>query len=455
MDLEKALAHHLSAALRGSRYLDVDVAIEIAGAESKRSLFSLDAERPYIPASAVKIFPSAISLIRLGAETRFVTPLETTGEIDLGVLRGNLYLVGRGDPSLTDADLERAAREIRNRGIHRVVGDLVYDVTFLDEEKPCCPPNARHLYAPPGALTVNNNSILLDLDDGPPPRLGLIPQTSYGLLRYDIEVLSSDQPGRPTMTYREKPWGDEYTVQGTVTDWDKHFNYLRLAVSRPGLYAATLLRETLERQGIELTGELRQGKAPVGAQMLAELEGRPLAEVVRALNQESNNVVAELVNKDLGALLDEPPGTRAKGLEILRRYLIEEIGFVPESFSLADASGLSTDNRMSARQFTQALGHFFEKVGWSFVETLARQGHHPHARYPVPPDSIRIYSKSGTLPATGVNTVVGYLDWEPSGEVVVFAVLTRRRSQGQPAFSGTLTNPLLGAIVASFEAASE
>jgi D-alanyl-D-alanine carboxypeptidase len=250
--LEEALAEHISAALRRPEYLDVDVAIDISGVEALDPLFSRDAEKLYIPASAVKIFPSAISLIHLGAETRFVTPIETHGEVEDGVLRGDLFLIGKGDPSLTNADLAHAAREIRNIGIHRVAGDLVYDISFLDEERPCCPPNARHLYAPPGALTINNNSILLELDDGPPPQLSLNPQTSYGLLHYDIEVSTSDQPGRPKMTYREHPWGDEYTVQGTVTEWDKHFNYLRLGVSRPGLFAATLLQEALAGEGVEI-----------------------------------------------------------------------------------------------------------------------------------------------------------------------------------------------------------
>jgi D-alanyl-D-alanine carboxypeptidase/D-alanyl-D-alanine-endopeptidase (penicillin-binding protein 4) len=294
---------------------------------------------------------------------------------------------------------------------------------------------------------VGSNWIVLELDDGPPPRLTPRPETSYVRLDYDIRIEDSDRPGRPPMTFREMSWGDEYTIRGTVTRWDKRYEYLRLGVSRPGLYAATLLEEALARRGIEVAGRLREGRAPPEARTLATIRTAPLAASIRVLNQESNNVVAELVTQDLGAAFHSLPGTGEKGLQVIRDYLVRELGFPADGFRLADASGLSVDNRFSAAQFTRALSHFHVVLGAAFVETLAPQGHHPHASAVVPPPEMRMYVKSGTLPSTGVNTLVGYVFLDRTGEAFSFALLARRRGGGPDVFSGTLTNPLLSVLV--------
>lgn len=425
----------------------IDVGIRIVTLDGAKTLYERDSGSLYIPASAAKIFPSAVSLVRFGPDHRIETPLVAGGELRDGVLEGSLYLVGRGDPSLEPSHLQDAARKLRDAGIRRIRGDLVYDVSYLEVAKPRNPPNARHLYAPPSALTVGSNRIALRLDEGPPPRLSTVPETSYAKLDYQIEIEASDRPGRPAMTYREMPWGDAYTIRGTVTRWDRRYKYLRLGVSRPGLYAATLLGEALARAGVVVEGQKREGRAPAAGRTLVAIRTRPLAEAVRELNQESDNVAAALVTEDLGAAFDSVPGTREKGLRVIRDYLVRETGFRDGGFRLADSSGLSVDNRFSAVQLTRALNHFYAALGDTFVGTLAPQGHHPHAMAVVPPPGMRIFVKSGTLPATGVNTLVGYVFLDRTGEAFSFALLTRRRGSGANLYSGTLTNPLLRSIV--------
>ncbi|MCP4654708.1 MAG: D-alanyl-D-alanine carboxypeptidase/D-alanyl-D-alanine-endopeptidase, partial [bacterium] len=389
-ELQLLLSGAIDARLRQATYREVDVGIKILTLDGRHVLYQRDADSPRIPASAIKVLSSGIILIRFGADFRFETPLRTTGEIRDGVLTGDLYLVGSGDPSLMLSHLQAAAGELVAAGIRRIDGDLVYDLALLDEERPRYPPNARHLYAPPAALTVNYNWIDLKLDDGPPPRLTPIPETSYARLDYQIKVSGSENPGKPPMTYCEQPWGDQYTIRGTVTRWDKRYHYLRLCVSRPGLFAATLLKEALGEKGVDLRGGLRPGPVPPGAGTLLVIRTEPLRDAIRILNQESNNVVAELLNKDLGAYFGSAPGTRAKGLAILRKFCRDEIGLDEGKLTLADASGLATANRISPAQFTQALNYFYRRAGMVFVETLAPQGHHSHARYPVPPDGMKI-----------------------------------------------------------------
>jgi len=433
--------------LAGPMYRGVDVGIRIESIDGKYVLYQRDPETLYIPASAVKVFTSAVSLVKFGPGYRFETPLKTNGRVRNFVLEGNLYLEGRGDPALTGADLKEAAKQLKRSGIDTIHGDVIYDVSFLEKESPRYPPNARHYYAPAGAVTVNSNWLDLELEEGPPPRLRTVPQTGYARLDYTIRVSPSERPGRPEMTYKEMPRGDYYRVKGTVTAWDRKYEYLRILVSRPGLFGATLLKEALSGAGIEVNGGIVEGKVPPGARVLYTIETPGLLDAVGELNRESNNVTAELLNKDLGAYFDSVPGTREKGLAMMRRFLKEKLGFPKGGFILADASGLSPENRFSALQFTRALNYFYGELGTTFVDTLVPQGYHRHAIDPVPPPGMRVFIKSGTLSATGVNAVAGYIFLDKTGGVFSFAILCNRRKRGGLAYSGTYTNPVLRAIL--------
>jgi D-alanyl-D-alanine carboxypeptidase/D-alanyl-D-alanine-endopeptidase (penicillin-binding protein 4) len=398
----------------------------------------------------LKVFPAAVALAKLGPEYRFETFIMTDGNNEEGTLSGNLYLVGRGDPALMPEDLQSAANDIKKQGIHRIGGDIVYDVSFLDEEKNRYAPHARNLYAPPCALSVNFNTIDVGIDErGPSPRLWLIPETSYARLRYDIRVLKTERPGRPVMTYREFPWGDQYHIRGTVTDWDKRYRYLRLGVSRPGLYAATLFQEACESSGITIEGAIRKGTVPPDTRRLDRISSGPLKDIIGMMNQESNNLIAEMVNKNLGAIFASPPGTRAKGITIIKRFCVEKIGIPAEELSIHDACGLSAKNRLSASHFVKALNYFSTDpaLAPTFLSTLNRKTYQLSNRG----TSIHLLSKSGTLSVSGVNTEVGYIVLDNTGVIFSFAILANRSQRGPMTYSGTLTNPLLKAIIGAFE----
>jgi len=445
-DLKTRLGHHLKACMAGGLYRSVEVGIHIETTDGKQDLYLRHPDRPFTPASVIKVITSGVAMSRFGPDHRFVTLIKTDGEILTGVLEGNLYLVGRGDPALRDTHLREAVRFIRSSGIRKIKGDLVFDVSFLDEEAPRYPPNARHLYAPPSALTVNHNWLVIGYDRGPPVRLWTVPQTGYARLDYRVEFSPSDRPGLPALTYRAESWGDRYDIRGKITRWDLRYKVLRLCVSRPGLFAATLFQEACTREGLKLMGIVRQGVAGTGTRTIHTIRTRPLEDILRELNRESNNVVAELVNKDLGAHFKSPPGTREKGLDVLREYCIAPIGLRPGSFTLDDASGLSHGNRFSPRQITRILNHFYQKLGKRYARTLAPQGHHAHALRPVPPEGIRMFVKSGTLPSGGVNTVAGYI-FRTGRSPLSFAIMAIRKGPGAKAYSGTYTIPLLAAML--------
>lgn len=454
-DLSKYKKHlfiNMNRCFTQRKFKQVSYGIKIISVDGKRILYQHHPDISFIPASVTKIITSAIGLIKFGPNFKFETCLLIDGEINSGNLNGNLFMKGKGDPALKICHLESAARFLKQKGIKVIKGDIVYDVSFLDEESPRYPPNARHLFTPPCAITVNYNWIELGLEESNPPKLWTIPETGYAKIKYDIQIIKSQLPGLPKMTYTTMPTGDSYTIKGKVTNWDKRYKILRLCVSRPGLYGATLLKESCEKAGIRITGTVQKGIVPVSAQPIKVIKTSNLIDITRILNQESNNIVAELINKNLGAFFRSIPGTRAKGLAVIQKYCEQEIGFKKGNYSINDASGLSVRNRFSASQMVAALNHFYKKLGIRYVKTLAPQGYHPHARFPVPPKGIRMFVKSGTLPSTGVNSAAGYIMIEQSGEIFSFCILANRRIPGPKAFSGTFTNSFILAILQAFEA---
>jgi PBP4 family serine-type D-alanyl-D-alanine carboxypeptidase len=251
------------------------------------------------------------------------------------------------------------------------------------------------------------------------------------------------------MTYQRKSWGDLYFVRGTITRWDRQYKVLRLCVTRPGLFAATLFKECCQKAGITVRGVVRRGQPPPRSRILQTIKTQTLKDIVCTLNQESNNVVSELINKNLGAVFDSPPGTREKGLHIIRTYLQDKLNLTKKNWAIRDASGLSIENRLSASQLVLILNHLNTVMGKDFTQTLAIQGSHPHALNPATPSGIRMVVKSGTLPVTGVNSVAGYIFADGMDMNLAFAVLARRRGAGPPAYSGTFTHPIVSGIIRS------
>ncbi|MCP4151579.1 MAG: hypothetical protein GY757_27800, partial [bacterium] len=172
--------------LRAPIYRNLNVGLRIESIDGKHILCNRNSKQLYIPASAIKVFMSAVSLIKFGPDYRFKTPLKTDGQVHNRELEGNLYLKGKGDPALMSSHLKEATEALKAQGIDIIKGAVVYDKSFLDSEEPRYAPNARHYYAPPGAITVNYNWLDTKLEDGPPPLLKTIPHTAYAQLDYKI-----------------------------------------------------------------------------------------------------------------------------------------------------------------------------------------------------------------------------------------------------------------------------
>lgn len=397
---------------------EASVGVHIRDVSTGKTLFQRNGTKLLNPASNVKLVTTAAALAKLGPSYRFSTIAYRDPELRGGVLHGNLYVKGRGDPTLTNEKLFGLVNEIALKGIDRVQGDLIIDDSFFDNvyEGPGWEQERsdQSYAAPMSALSVNFGTF----------SVRVVPaDQAYGTAKVlvwpDIpmfEVTSQVQtrgPGTPRRifvgTSRE---GDKVkvTVRGFIASDDHLGATVYKRVYEPTLYAGQVVQRFLELRGVTLKGKVRVGRVGKGAVPIAYLASEPLAEITSTLNKYSNNFIAEQILKTLGAELGDGPGSWASGCRVIGSFL-EEVGIPRGSYVLGNGSGLNDINRFTPEQLTlilEAMHKRFE-VRSEFEASLAVAGKSGtiNSRFANTPAESRLRAKTGTL--TGVSALSGFV----------------------------------------------
>ncbi len=178
------------------------------------------------------------------------------------------------------------------------------------------------------------------------------------------------------------------------------------------------------------------GEALPEARRLAVHRSRPLADLLRTMNKESDNLYAEQVLKALGAERVGPPGSAEKGLRSVKAFL-DTLGVNPEEFRLVDGSGLSRSNAVSPEVLVNVLAWMYRqfKLSPEFVSSLPVAGEDGTLAHRLGQFSRLSRAKTGTL--KGVSSIAGYAV-NRRGEVLAFAVLVNGYSGPVPGIRGLL-----------------
>jgi D-alanyl-D-alanine carboxypeptidase/D-alanyl-D-alanine-endopeptidase (penicillin-binding protein 4) len=193
----------------------------------------------------------------------------------------------------------------------------------------------------------------------------------------------------------------------------------------PALSAARLMRKALIDQGITVTGGAATGKVPFGATELSSVRSKPLWKILRTMDRYSDNFIAEMVIKTVGAL-GGTKGSTAGGLAVARSVLEETIGDDAKNLHLVDGSGLSSANRLTASALAELLARTSTDptLGPPLRQALAIAGVNGTLR-DRPAGAGRVLAKTGTL--DGVSSLSGYATTQ-SGARFAFAILMNGRS---------------------------
>ena len=369
--LQRTLAHP---GLSGAK-----VGVAVARADSGEPLFDRGGTEQLIPASNVKIVTTAAALTALSADYQFKT--ELYGAMDqTGHMAGDLTVVGYGDPYLVPERLHYLASRLYYAGLRAVDGDLVVDdhyfahdarMAFGAEED-----RTSHAYmAPAGALSAGFNALMVHVLPGAtlgaPAQILLDPEQGYARVQGRINTVARvTQP----LTVDVMPQGAQSVVRvaGQIAHTDPGRAYWR-RIDQPALFTGALLRAALIKQGIEVRGRVRRGTLVAQEPLLYTARSPRLAELLGPLNKYSNNFMAMQVALTLGAQTYGAPATWDKAHRALAQFMADHVGIAPGSYTLKNASGLHSVNRMSAAQLVQVLGHMHKDptVNYEFIASLA------------------------------------------------------------------------------------
>ena len=313
---EAELGPALQSALQASGLRRGISGILVESLRDGRTLYAANADTALVPASNLIIVTAALGMARLGPEHRFRTLLARGGSVRRGTLRGDLFLKGFGDPSLTAAHLAGMAREARAAGIRRIRGDLVVDETFF------AGPRLRRgwswdylqdYYAMEvSALSVDGNVVRLSVTPGArpgrPARVAWTPAVR-GFFTVRNEATTGPAGTPPALTIERLPGRNEITVRGRIAAGAPPAALDEVTVMNPALYAGHVLAQSLAEAGISLSGKVRPGTLPAtGAATVAERRSETLASLLPAFLKPSDNHYGEQI---LGAVLATEAARRA------------------------------------------------------------------------------------------------------------------------------------------------
>ncbi|MDF1670319.1 MAG: D-alanyl-D-alanine carboxypeptidase/D-alanyl-D-alanine-endopeptidase [Roseovarius sp.] len=415
------------------------VAFSVVDVKSGLVLEESEAKAGQPPASVAKAVTALYALNKLGASHRFKTRLIAGAAVKNGVIKGDIYLAGSGDPTLDTDALAGLARKLKAAGVREVRGNLrpyggaLPSISEIDSSQP------DHVAYNPSVsgLNLNFNRVHFEWK-----RTGNGYTTTMdarsGKYRPEVRVSRIKVAPRevPVYTYKDKGSYDDWSVARKAlgkggSRW--------LPVRKPEAYAAEVFATFARSHGIALKPGKPVNKLPKGGSVLATHQSAQLRDILRDMLKYSNNMTAEAVGMSATAAAKGQGGTLRRSAQAMSQWANGALGMSGAKF--VDHSGLGSASRVSAASMVRALAKVHRNGALKpILKPIALRHENGKVNKGHP---IKVKAKTGTL--YFVSSLAGYMT-APDGTELAFAIFasndTKRgkinRKTGQrPAGSGT------------------
>jgi serine-type D-Ala-D-Ala carboxypeptidase/endopeptidase (penicillin-binding protein 4) len=437
--------------------------ILIADADTGETVYELNSDHYFAPASDAKVFTTALALATLGPDYRFRTTLESQGALSVdGHLTGDLILVGRGDPDLSNRKFPYSNRPEREgpveeplaemadqavaKGLREVDGDIVADDSYFPYDPYPAGWTVGDLFfkfgAPISAIDFNDNTVSVEVQPGPrmgePATILTEPRAAIDTMGY--EIATGPAGGESEFAVVRQAGPKFILLRGTIP-LNASPAVLDLSMTEPAETSALALKQLLEARGVKITGGTRAEHAPPPentpsgepiiprvswspdrskAAILVEHVSQALSQIVRVTNKESQNLHAELLLRAVGRERTGV-GSTAAGLQVERAFL-KAAGIADGDVVLSDGSGLSPGDLVTPRAMVTLLRHAaMQPWGRDFISSLPVAGVDGTLEYRMNKTAAsgRIEAKTGEIEHT--RALSGYAT-TTRGERLVFAI---------------------------------
>ena len=425
-----------------------EYAIRIVEPASRTVVYSHNATKAMIPASNMKLVTTATALDCLGPLYQYRTRI--------GLCDNTLVVIGSGDPLLGESRTDRVyGREddwffdevitsLQEHGLESVT-DIIVDTTIFDDQRvhPNWPANDlnRWYACEVCGLNYNANCIEVTTDNQEGEiAIRVEPQTSFVQIINQVRPVSSGPSAVGAYRNREP---NRITIRGKCKDREGPFD---VAIEKPAAFFGVVLAERLVEAGISTTGQLLEkpfDEEACAFVQLAEYK-TPLIDVLHRANKESLGLAAEALLKTVAAQSnpEKKNGSWEKGSEVVGAYL-RRLGVPDEEFRIDDGSGLSRENRLSARAIMAVLLDVYHGGNWELYRTSLAVGGEDgtigrYRYFKDPPYHGNILGKTGYVSGVRSFSGVCLTDRGP----YLFSILSNRSSLSRDAI-----NRIAGAII--------
>ncbi|HKM82442.1 MAG TPA: D-alanyl-D-alanine carboxypeptidase/D-alanyl-D-alanine-endopeptidase [Candidatus Acidoferrum sp.] len=423
----------------------------VVDAATGETLYEKNADRYFTPASNMKLLTTALALDKLGPDYRFRTTVETHGAIAQGVLSGDLILVGRGDPNLSnrkfpfdvkeefDGPPEKVLIELADQvvahGVKEISGDIVGDDSYFPRDRY---PHGWEIDdmvweygAAISAIVLDDNTVTLTLTPGDKAgdhTVGVVePATPDFAVRNG--VTTSDKAEKADLTLVREPGSTMVVLSGTLPAKSDPRKLL-LAIQEPAQHAASTLARLLAERGVKFRGTVRANHEPDPAEatptVLAEHVSLPLGDTLKLVNKISQNLHTEVLLRAAA----RQQGRWAKPDDLLKfpEEFYAKVGIASGDVVQEDGSGMSRHDLVTPRAMA-ALLLYVQKQAWFpvYFNSLPVAGIDGTLNDRMKKAGMvgRIHAKTGSI--EHVQTLSGYAD-TPGGKRLIFSFLSNNQN---------------------------
>lgn len=412
--------------------------VVIQSLETGEYFYRRNANKLFIPASDLKLFTTAAGLILLGPEYSFSTNILMNGNMDGSVLDGDLFVRGRGDPTISgrfyDDDKYKVyndwADSLSNIGIDEITGNIIGDDNSFDNlglgKGWAWDDESYWFSAPSGAISFNDNvvDIVVKVNNGKNiPVITTNPSTKYIVFINNVSVVPADSTTSINV-YRQSGT-NIVNVFGTIKRLDSIKTYV--TVNNPTQYSMVVLKSVLQNKDISVDGfamdidDISKLPSERNLKPLFTYYSPPLKEIIKVINKNSENFYSEQLLKTIG-LEEEGFGSADNGVKA-EDMVFREMGILPEGMNIVDGSGLSRLNLVSPHQIVTLLNYMFKnKYFIPFFNSLPIAGVDGTLgkRMKKTKAENNLRAKTGTH--IGVSSISGYV-YTLDNELVSFSII--------------------------------
>lgn len=337
------------------------VAVYVHAVEAKSPVLSHNADKSLNPASVMKLVTTNAALDVLTPSYRWKTELYREGNVNNGVLDGNLIIKGYGDPSFKAQEFWRLLMSLQQAGIKQIKGDLMIDKSYFAKNV-----GRRHTFddetwraynAEPSAFLVNGRNTSFKFIA---TETGVNVSQEFELSEVQIvnnmkltQGACGDWRSRFGYTVKSREVGAIVTFSGAFSPACEE-RYLELSVFDDEKYAFFTFKKLWRELGGSFNGKLKVQDTPASSVKMLEQLSEPLGYVVRDINKWSNNLMTRQLLLTIGAEKLSPPATEENGEKVVKNWLSAK-GLNFKELVIENGSGLSRVERISAEHLGQML----------------------------------------------------------------------------------------------------